>query len=397
MLIEITPDEAAELQAEVQDQTRIPPVRIKLPAKLRKKKTNANVPDLRQVLKKTQRPILKARKDLSPKTQPQQTSIKVKSEEELQEEQPTIRSVVFRTVKSIKVRIKARINSINKPDEILFGESNPSYKFTTEEDPGFHINDEFYYKVIEESKENLQQQEPLQTFKTEGWDYKIEDPTIDYKFTNMDKLEEQHTVKLPLTFLQRTNMPDPVIHVIDNDCFVDIQVTFVCNVTPTEHTGMLSRVPFPTNKQACENAVTRLKQVAFYSTTMMPHVTMCKLNELLHMFRLESANIFTKSWPTTHPLPPIDESQKKFHQIITGGIQRPRPATTKRPRTTTPGQAETRGSSRVEMHFNDKRPEPRHHRDRDSRHYQGEHQDRQRSRMTTHQHKMSNFNRYNPY
>ena len=97
---------------------------------------------------------------------------------------------------------------------------------------------------------------------------------------------------------------------------MDIQMTMQCTVITPRTMETITRVPFYTNKQACENAISRLKMIAHYSSTMMPHITMCKLTELLHHFRLESNGIFMSTIPTVHPLPPTTDAEDKFHHIM---------------------------------------------------------------------------------
>ena len=98
---------------------------------------------------------------------------------------------------------------------------------------------------------------------------------------------------------------------------MDIQLAMQCTVLKPRPMETITRVPFFTNKQACENAISRLKMIAHYSSTMMPHITMCKLNELLHHFRMESNGIFMKTTPTVYPLPPTTDAEDKFRHILT--------------------------------------------------------------------------------
>lgn len=376
LMINISPSEAAELGGEKKD--KVQPVRIKLPLKFRKPTTSTDaVEDLREVLHN------------KPQKAPRAKRAPAKKKADIETEEKSVRSIVIRAIKGIQVLITARVLQINKPDEILMGDTNPKCVFITKEEPGFHIADDFYHKIVAEAKDRLQNQEPLRMFQTDGWEYRLDDAKITYNYRDIDNKEAQQQIRLPLTFLQRSIIPDPIVtQTRDNDYSAEFNITFQCTVATTLNTAMICRVPFSTNKQACENAINRLKVIAHHSSALMPHVTICKLNELLHMFRMESMNIFMKTWPTSAPLPPRDETERKFHQILCGGPPQPRtpstgPVAANGPSFATPGPSTRPATAVRPIQERPRREgnEPDH---------------RYRSLMTSH-HKKNDDYRFKPY
>jgi hypothetical protein len=162
----------------------------------------------------------------------------------------------------------------------------------------------------------MDEQEPLRTFRTNNMDYSYESIKIQYVFQNLAQAEEKLEMDLPLTFSHKHNQPEPTTKIRNGEQTMDIQIAMQCTVLKPRPMETITRVPFFTNKQACENAISRLKMIAHYSSTMMPHITMCKLNELLHHFRMESNGIFMKTTPTVNSLPPTTDAEDKFHHIL---------------------------------------------------------------------------------
>ena len=217
----------------------------------------------------------------------------------------------------VTVRVHAKVHRINKSDEILDNIDNLNYRFTTKAHRGFHVDDNFYGKVMDKIRRHMDEQEPLRTFRTNNMDYAYESIKIQYLFQNLAQEDDKFEMDLPLTFSHKHNQPEPTTKIRNGEQTMDIQIAMQCTVLKPRPMETITRVPFFTNKQACENAISRLKMIAHYSSTMMPHITMCKLNELLHHFRMESNGIFMKTTPTVYPLPPTTDAEDKFHHIFT--------------------------------------------------------------------------------
>ena len=79
-------------------------------------------------------------------------------------------------------------------------------------------------------------------------------------------------------------------------------------------------VNFRTNPKACENAVRRLKTIPFYSPGLMPMEQISKLQEVLHLFKMESQDIFETKWLTQIALPFTDGSRKAFTHLVNTGL-----------------------------------------------------------------------------
>ena len=101
-------------------------------------------------------------------------------------------------------------------------------------------------------------------------------------------------------------------------------------------------VNFRTNPKACENAVRRLKTIAFYSPGLMPMEQISKLQEVLHLFKMESQDIFETKWLTQIALPFTDGSRKAFTHLVNTGLYKDNAKTQNTTSTITETQTSTK-------------------------------------------------------
>ena len=94
----------------------------------------------------------------------------------------------------------------------------------------------------------------------------------------------------------------------------DKEVAAFNSLLPQEFEG-IKDVAFKTNPRACENAIKRLKAIAFSAGGLMASEQQLKLEELLHLFRMESQNIFEKTWKTPLTIP-FQNPQRKYIWLI---------------------------------------------------------------------------------
>ena len=117
-----------------------------------------------------------------------------------------------------------------------------------------------------------------------------------------------------------TPVPSPTSSLKDFAAHDDEEVAAFNNLFPPQEYEGIKDVAFKTNPRACDNAIKRLKALAFSAGGLMASEQQLKLEELLHLFRMESQDIFEKTWRTPLALPFQDPQRKYFTHLVNTGL-----------------------------------------------------------------------------
>ena len=108
--------------------------------------------------------------------------------------------------------------------------------------------------------------------------------------------EPEHPPKRQVQIV--TPVPSPTSSLKDFAASEDEGVATFNNLFPPQEYKGIKDVAFKKNPRACDNAIKRFKAIAFSAGDLMASEQQLKLEELLHLFRMESQNIFEKTWRT---------------------------------------------------------------------------------------------------